>query len=1031
MGGYTGKYSRNPFSTFDEEKNYAFSLLQEGVPITDDDWNENALMGLTLARRGNQLFGNYGTPNDGFRISEASANTNNFQISGGGPTNTDVELSGYFFMRGYKALLLHDVDYINNLSDRAKQSIHPRVTTVYYDGTNTIVEDSAANWVTDELKTSTSDRKIVIGGVTYDVDSNGTDYVKLLPASTDYTSAISAGDSYRLTLTTPSTNREDAVYLSMYVDEYDGNDDSSINKRIGGEMIEAMLRAKITQTLFVREDVPTNGEFDDYVDSDGNRHFVFKLATINRLSSNNTITDAMIVDHIPTIGFTTIGTDKISALRASPVSPADNVVNVESGFAINMARTSVVSWGGGNSPVFATQATNERWDLLYLKDDGMLDVLQGTGAVAPAPKPAIAGIEGTPIAYIRIDEPSDVNIDAADIVDARPFFGPDHYPRVKVAQPGVLNTIVTELNLQNYDTLILSPGTYTMTSSLTLSQTGLKILGTHESIINPTNWQLTLSGAYSIIDGIRWHITNTGTSYQGTLTLGGTHQRARNIYFSSASANNHYSLNISGSASFALVENCRFWSTCARASINSGATSGFAVIRDCEFSVYPIDASYERYGVIDIEAPVDRGRRTFVVRCRFEMNPYSARSVIGVCLLNQGTVRDCLFYSTQPDWTYDAYGISSFIGYSGTPGHDLTELIVDGCRFEGLTRPIWFDRDLDNSKISNCYIKTGTYAETAGIEVQYTAGVVPYLTDVVIEKCTIIANRNGIQIDQVNCNNFRIADNDIDVTVPGDLGGSSSWVAGIHFVGTGGSPTGNISITGNRINVSTDNDVSEYAYASGIAFNQSTGNPTFNGLVISFNRISVLGRSWTYGINLIHGTSYPSYSGVHIESNNIDMTMSSTGAGASPGSKGIYLAVATLAHVCNNHVRMSTSYDLTLVGLEMLSGSINSMVIGNYFYLSNVATTPAYHTSAIVLSNTDWAQVIGNRGHVGHNTGTGLRTGISFNSGCDRLILVGNHFTTLNNWLLGINNAATTTMGVGNIVAGAFTPASTTNMTGI
>ena len=51
MGGYTGKYSRSPFSVFDEEKNYAFGLTQEGIPITDDDQNDSRISAFTQVRR--------------------------------------------------------------------------------------------------------------------------------------------------------------------------------------------------------------------------------------------------------------------------------------------------------------------------------------------------------------------------------------------------------------------------------------------------------------------------------------------------------------------------------------------------------------------------------------------------------------------------------------------------------------------------------------------------------------------------------------------------------------------------------------------------------------------------------------------------------------------------------------------------------------------------------------------------------------------------------------------------------------------
>ena len=411
MGGITGKYSRSPFTLVNEEKNYAYALMQEGIPVTDDDENAGRLQLLHQFRRGNQLFGNYGTPNDGFLIQEALSPADNFKITGGGPSNTDIEAAGRFFMRGHQCVLMHDVDYYNDLSDISKQSIHPRITRVYWNGaTHTVVEDSAANWVATELV----GRYVRIDGVNYTITSNGTASFEI---SGNHTAAISNLDYYILLLSIPGGARADGVYLNVYVDEYDENDDSTIEKQIGGVAVVAQLRAKIIQTLFVRQDVTTHGELVDYVDSDGNQHYVFKLATIARTATAS-ITTAIITNHAPTIGFTSIGLDHMTPLHASAQSPAAATVAVSPGVALTGAGTSIITFAGGNSPTIPGQAVNERYDALVLQNGGTLALVAGTPGAPSAAKPLFTGV---PIAFIKVDEDPAVITDA-DITDARCLF---------------------------------------------------------------------------------------------------------------------------------------------------------------------------------------------------------------------------------------------------------------------------------------------------------------------------------------------------------------------------------------------------------------------------------------------------------------------------------------------------------------------------------------------------------------------------------------------------------------------------------
>ena len=414
MGGFSGKYSRNPFATFEEEKNYAFPLMQEGIPVTDDDENAGRLQLLHQFRRGNQLFGDYGTPNDGFQIKEATAPANDFKITGGGPSNTDIEAAGRFFMRGHQCVLMHDITYYNARSDISEQSIHPRITRVYLNGGNTVVEDSAANWVAAELV----GRSVRIGTTNRTIADNGVDWFTITGDHTGGVDPILNLAYYILRLTPPvALTRDDGVYLNVYVDEYDENDDSTIEKQIGGVAVVAQLRAKIMQTLFVRQGVTALGELVDYVDSDGNQHYVSKLATILRTTSND-ITAAMITDHVPTIGFTSIGRDHMTPLRATALSSPGNTVTVSPGVALTGAGTSIITFAGGASPTIPGQAANERYDALVLQNGGTLALVAGTPGAPPAAKPLFTGV---PIAFIKVDEDPAVITDA-DITDARCLF---------------------------------------------------------------------------------------------------------------------------------------------------------------------------------------------------------------------------------------------------------------------------------------------------------------------------------------------------------------------------------------------------------------------------------------------------------------------------------------------------------------------------------------------------------------------------------------------------------------------------------
>jgi hypothetical protein len=409
---------------------------------------------------------------------------------------------------------------LNALSDLAQQSIHPRITRCYYDtGANeTVVEDTAANWGTNEL----AGRQVTIGSSTYSIVSNTNDEIRL---AGNQTALITEGTHYILLLSTPPATpatREDAVYLNVYIDEYDSTDDPEINKTIGGTEVEAMLRAKIIQTLFVREDNPTWGDLSDYTDSDGNQHYVFKLATITRLASNSNISTSMIADLVPTIGFEDIDQYKLVPLRARPTSPASNTVYVESGQALHSDGAELVIWPGGSTPfTFPAVSANPRWDALVLKDDGTLDRIQGSESATPAKPDFTYGTN--PIAYVYIDETGTVVIDEADIDDGRALFTPVRQAPTtwKVLDPAV--SLATQLGAAVAgDKFLMLPGTFSVSTDLDISTDDIVILGSKQSTIALTGTgRLKITGSNIWMKGFEVSVAAATTTMPEAVLIEG------------------------------------------------------------------------------------------------------------------------------------------------------------------------------------------------------------------------------------------------------------------------------------------------------------------------------------------------------------------------------------------------------------------------------------------------------------------------------------------------------------------------------
>ncbi len=93
------------------------------------------------------------------------------------------------------------------------------------------------------------------------------------------------------TLTTPTVNRRDEVYLDVYYREIAPDADSNIMEPLIG--FETSRRLKLIWEVRVAEgSSPT----PKYTDANGIPHWTFTIAVINRLANNSQITTPMIED---------------------------------------------------------------------------------------------------------------------------------------------------------------------------------------------------------------------------------------------------------------------------------------------------------------------------------------------------------------------------------------------------------------------------------------------------------------------------------------------------------------------------------------------------------------------------------------------------------------------------------------------------------------------------------------------------------------------------------------------------------------
>lgn len=373
MGARRGKYSR---FIFDEEKRYFAVLLQKGVPLTDADFNDFTESFPTQVRRFLQFTVGNGAPNDGFKIEEATSNSNNFKIIGGDDT---LEGAGRIFIDGFQGILVSDTDFLAN-----EPELHAPITGL----SDTVLTDSAANFDVDELVGRELVPDISDPSTTFTILSNTATSITVsggLLAAGRPKSSASGPTYYRVNPSTPTVagGRTDVIYVDMYLDEVDSNeDDNLIHDFVLPQ--EAMRRLKLRQIVRIKEDSSTAPP--NFTDIDGNFHATLLLATVARDYLDDTITTAMITDERTLISDIETAKNEVANARASDLlgtfgSLDDRLEAAETRFDVDANTPLVRTLPGGRITLDLPDATPSIAGALSAADKTKLDGIED-GATA-------------------------------------------------------------------------------------------------------------------------------------------------------------------------------------------------------------------------------------------------------------------------------------------------------------------------------------------------------------------------------------------------------------------------------------------------------------------------------------------------------------------------------------------------------------------------------------------------------------------------------------------------------------------------
>lgn len=462
MGSNTGNYSRN---MFDEQKQYIARRVQQGIPWVDADDNDAEQSNFRQHRRIEEILGD-GAIGDGFKCVGRGWN-NDFEILGGDGTDDGA---GRYFLNGHDCMLKDATSYKNVGATESGRSVHPRVTAIAYQaGPNTtLITDSAANWAVNEHAGKLVTPDITQPGSSFLVVSNTN---RQLTVNGDATVVSQIGDNYRIEMKTPiGSDRNDGVFLNVYLDEYDCVDDPNLIHNLNTATC-AQLRTKLIQTVYIQQGAET---FADYVDGDGNQHYVFQIARIHRYDGVDAIWDIDDLRKILNNGYIDYATLQLqgSNLRVVPsLVPADTV-DVLPGWWTVSDRSAVKKLPArSTSPVFTpvTGAGKTRYDMVMIDDSGTINVKQGAEVAgtgdpfddAPAPE-----LNQLTLGIVRVDEVGAVVVNLEDVTDAREFLNLGAPGGGGGVDPGLAVIPTTPTSMK----VIVKPGWYIRSDGLRVLQ---------------------------------------------------------------------------------------------------------------------------------------------------------------------------------------------------------------------------------------------------------------------------------------------------------------------------------------------------------------------------------------------------------------------------------------------------------------------------------------------------------------------------------------------------------------------------------
>lgn len=509
----TADVSRN---MFDESKRYVSRIVQQTNlarrPGVDADFNDyQVILHTNLKRFIKQVLGN-GSPNNGFLIQESSSPTNNFLILGGDGTDENM---GCLYVEGIRcALKSTTIEYCSDGEE--PNDIHYKVTAIEA----LILTCSEANWVVNEL----ANRKLVANA------SDGTEYTILSNTQTtitvsagDMTTVAAIGDYFYVKPSTPDgSDRTDIVFLDVFSDEWDSDEDSGLIHSVEGANYVSMLAEKTRNVIVVREGsttLPTSG----YVDPDGNKHYYYKIATLARTNLNASISGTMMTDEREKIdrAFGIVPTLTVGGGYGSSGLSVDGDGNLEADGNCTFDGDLLV--GGKLVINYDAVAVTETSDLYFLNS-----------SLSNAPRMRFNGTllgEGARLTWNRslyISSPAGYNtwllIGVSDPADEC-YFAMGHMATGLIAEHRIYDgTEPNEMIFQIYET----SGSFTNDPKFTFKSTAGDVVLRSEGIIEQTGYYISLSrDAADLTTNAQLVFGNPDLTGVPTITWDGTLKKTR------------------------------------------------------------------------------------------------------------------------------------------------------------------------------------------------------------------------------------------------------------------------------------------------------------------------------------------------------------------------------------------------------------------------------------------------------------------------------------------------------------------------